>query len=91
MIDKATQKVAVEFSKLVREELADVLLVVIAVNRANPPSVCATHDFCDANMLMQQAFINALGVDPVDYLTEEWYVEVWNEAWNIAKAAEFKL
>lgn len=46
---------------------------------------CATHDFCDANMMMHSAFVAVVGVDPHDDGMSEEHCELWNEAWNIAK------
>lgn len=53
-------------------------------------SVCHTHDFCDANMLMAAAWQEFFG-SPVP-LGDDWTdedAEVWNDAWAIAKAAKF--
>lgn len=44
---------------------------------------CATHDFCDANMNMQAAYIVTFGVDPLDDMNGS--APIWNRAWAIAK------
>lgn len=53
------------------------------------PSVCHTHDFCDANMSMHAAGIR------LGYWTDDSDLEslcpLMNKAWDIAKAASFKL
>lgn len=50
---------------------------------------CATHDFCDANMVMHPAFIAVLGVDPLDHMEDERLTRIWNAAWNIAQRDHF--
>lgn len=61
------------------------------------PDICATHDFCDANMAMHEAWVNLTGQDPLDYRDEvdgggmdESATRVWGEAWSLAKALGFK-
>lgn len=51
-------------------------------------TVCATHDFCDANMAMLQAWQECTGGDEID-TNDEAQAAVWNAAWTLAKAAEF--
>jgi len=52
---------------------------------------CATHEFCDANMLMLAAFQKAFGRNPLPDEGEmsEADTTLWNDAWAVAKAAEF--
>lgn len=52
--------------------------------------ICATHEHMDANMVMLEAFKNVFGRDPLEPggMTEEDTL-TWNDAWAIAKAAEF--
>lgn len=50
------------------------------------PDVCHSHDFCDANIAMYEAFTN-LGVDPFpigDGEMLEENVALWNGAWDLA-------
>lgn len=58
-------------------------------NKAEGPQsiVCHTHDFCDANMLMLEAWEEFFGGEP-DVSSEE-DAAIINEAWAIAKAADF--
>ncbi|MDX0622864.1 hypothetical protein GOD54_23480 [Sinorhizobium medicae] len=56
--------------------------------------VCHSHDFCDANMYMLEAFEAELGrkpsfLDGTDDAAENLDLAVWNDAWAIAKAADF--
>lgn len=83
-----TQCLADAFSQIIRdwlkhEEMAQVLIR----NSVNPPNVCATHDFCDANMAMTEAFANVAGRNP--NLATESDAADWNAAWVRAKNAGF--
>lgn len=49
--------------------------------------ICASHDFCDANMAMAQAFMEAFGREPDVDGDED--VALWNAAWSLAKANDF--
>lgn len=51
------------------------------------PGCCATHDFCDANMLMAEAFHNAFKREP-DVGSEE-DAQLWSAAWNDARTRKF--
>jgi len=53
--------------------------------------VCHTHDFCDANMVMDAAFRRVLGRGPAygDDAVDGIDDELWNAAWSIAKARRF--
>lgn len=53
--------------------------------------ICHSHDFCDANMLMLEAFVSVVGRNP-DFLedaSKSEDIELWGDAWAIAKAADF--
>lgn len=51
------------------------------------PSVCHTHDFCDANELMISAF-REHGIEDFS-MADEAMCRLWNEAWDMAKKAGF--
>ncbi|AQH05583.1 hypothetical protein A9R05_41915 (plasmid) [Burkholderia sp. KK1] len=62
-------------------------------NRSEQSSfVCHTHDFCDANLLMDAAFVKCGLVDDdgVDVIGDHLH-PVWNAAWDLAKHAEFRV
>jgi len=93
-----SQALAHEFSRILRKWLTeDEIAEVIARNKADrrrrqtaqlaDPAVCASHDFCDANMAMYEAFENIAGhtVDPQNPAD----VSMWNKAWSMAKASGF--
>ena len=89
--------VAFEFSEVLRnwltlEEMDEVILR--NANEYKDSDVCASHDFCDANMAMAEAFDN-LGLtttaDIEDCESTEWIAaqDLWNTAWTIAKISSF--
>ena len=90
MTDLAAENVAFHFSRIVREELAEHLDEIRARNASPAYSggVCATHDFCDANELMADAFKAATGRDARPELESD--ARLWSRAWGLAKAREFR-
>ena len=58
-------------------------------NLVGPPDCCASHEYCDANMAMDEA-MRDLGI-PMDWDSEEgmpqWLCDLWNESWDCAKAS----
>lgn len=65
-----------------------------AINRKNMHNpeykeCCATHDYCDANVVMLNAFESALGTefDP----RQQYHADLANAAWELAKIHRFKL
>lgn len=62
-----------------------------ARNAAIPPNsgICASHDFCDANLVMDSAFMVAFnseeGADLDDSVNETGDFALWNAAWSIAR------
>ena len=55
------------------------------------PSICHSHDFCDANMVMNQT-LQEFGVVDFDVADEAGQLamcRLWNEAWGMAKQAGF--
>lgn len=66
------------------------LRIVRARNRAQTdPRICHSHDFCDANMAMDGAWVALFG-ESVDADDEE-QAERWSAAWDLAKRWEFRL
>lgn len=90
-----TKDIARRFIQEVRSELTvEQLQEVVEKNSTEAyEGCCATHDFCDANLLMEAAWIS-LGLktpiehDAEDIETSKVY-DKWNEAWDLAKAAHF--
>ena len=78
-----------EFGSRVQEELEtyEFWPMLDRNKAATDPNVCHTHDHCDANALMADAFRTVIGRDPApDSDVDQ---ELWNDAWAIAKAADF--
>jgi hypothetical protein len=83
------------FSTVLRKWLTD--SEILEINTANAASgydvsICASHDYCDANMAMLEAVSNAIGipVDDIDIdVSDPRFCEMVNAAWAIAKQADF--
>lgn len=77
------------FSTVLRQWLtAEQMRQVVERNRATGnEALCASHDFCDANMAMHEAFETVLGHEPDGESGED--AELWNTAWTAAKRANF--
>lgn len=90
-----------EFSRVLRSWLspAEMACAIVGNRAETSPLVCHSHDYCDANMAMDEAFTTVVGrnvIMPSDVeengASDAQHVAdftLWNEAWNIAKAAEF--
>ena len=62
--------------------------LVVRRNRINAdPLSCATHDFCDANMAMFEAYVKTFGREPE--LQSDADMALMNRAWDLAKDAQF--
>lgn len=88
-----------EFSRLLTKLVGPWKMRMIrSRNRVEPNStVCHSHDFCDANMVMDAAFQHfgidpcATGIPDTDFpLMSEEVMDWWNDAWTLAKAAGFR-
>jgi hypothetical protein len=98
MIDQVEQ-LARNFSSVLKgwltgEELSE----AIRLNKEEDDhNVCHSHDFCDANMAMHEAFVNLYGREFTFYdeeIPESDRISsidtmIWNRAWSIAKENEF--
>lgn len=90
--------IAFEFGRLLRNELLQEEFVeVLARNAAETDAgICHSHDFTDANMIMDQAFTNiglrsTIDYDEDDTRGRDWATAMWNAAWDKAKAQGFKI
>lgn len=67
---------------------ADKFFTVCQLNMGETEEgICHSHDFCDANMVMDEA-MRAIGIDPLPADEDgmpEWVNELWNKSWDIAK------
>lgn len=82
-------RLAREFGSLIQQDLgrAEFRQVIERNKNEDDSSICHTHDFCDANMLMSQAF-QTVFERPFDGNYDP-HIKVWNDAWQVAKAADF--
>jgi hypothetical protein len=80
---------AYEFARLVRRDLAAELPEIIRRNATPEYSngACATQDFCDANMIMAEAFESVMGHE-VDGDSDS-DCAAWNAAWDAARKSGF--
>jgi hypothetical protein len=83
------------FSRVLQEWLmpAEMNQAIARNETAEYKGACATHDFCDANMAMHEAFEN-LGLKGIsDFETDSpeqvAAMALWNKAWDYAKANRF--
>ena len=99
---KTAETIATAFAATLREWLsADQWAEMQArnVNHADD-GICASHDYCDANMAMEAAFISVTGrepacgyetladgspVNPADAIQADADCDLWSAAWAIAK------
>ncbi len=89
-----TQAVAFEFARILREWLTSKeMKVVLRRNKMKEnkdKDCCATHDFCDPNMAMLEAFALVHNIPEAEIdLEDEAVCQRIKEAWAIAKATEF--
>lgn len=78
------------FSEKLRAALSEIdMLEAIRRNHAEgvDSMVCHTHDFCDANVYMGEAWEEFFGQAPD--VSSDSDAAIWNEAWTIAKANAF--
>jgi hypothetical protein len=84
-----------EFSRILQEWFMPALLkqAVARNETAEYKRVCATRDFCDANLAMEEAFENLDLKGISDFETDSpervATMDLWNKAWDYAKATSF--
>jgi hypothetical protein len=85
------EELAAEFSRMLRETLSTEEMAEVKARNAveQSPDVCHSHDFCDANMVMDAAG-KKLGLWSADLdINDQSNMTLWNTAWNIAKCRGF--
>lgn len=90
------RQLADAFKRHMQEELGlDLCFEVDRENkRRGDDGTCASHDHCDANMVMDAA-AQGLGVHmfpddaPEDFEVDQEVVDLWNAAWSLARAEGF--
>jgi len=89
--DSDTVKVAIAFSRILRERLTpEEMRQVVERNRAEADrNICHSQDFADANMVMNDAFEEVMDRG-FDYGGDEADEEIWSAAWEMAKTYDFE-
>jgi hypothetical protein len=93
-----THLLAIEFGRVLRQWIPENMAEVITKNKryrgAGDLGVCASHDYCDANMAMSEASDN-LGLTNPSELTDspeqQKLFALWGAAWSLAKAGNFEI
>ena len=84
-----------EFSRILQEWFMPALLkqAVARNETAEYKGACATRDFCDANLAMEEAFENLdlKGISDFETDSPEQVatMDLWDKAWDYAKATSF--
>ncbi len=84
---------AAEFSTILHDWLGAVKMRTVAARNRTPAYTrcCASHDFCDANMAMLEAYSNLSGIADNDIdLQDDATLDAINAAWDLAKRNGFK-
>lgn len=83
-MNQTTQLATLFATKLQAEIGADNYAKMIELNAVAEPGVCHSHDFCDANMVMHEAYTEVMGFEP-DFDNDEW-IDTFNAAWDAFRA-----
>lgn len=89
----AVKRLALSFAISLREEIGDKDYNEVRARNATDEYArfCASHDFCDANMVMFDAFNTEIGLD-IDFDNDDApafnddAAAIWNAAWDLARA-----
>jgi len=86
---KLPLRIAQEFSVTLNRWLGTEKMIEVDKRNQNEldPHICHSHDFCDANMAMAEAFQKIVGHDADVHSGTD--VALWTEAWNMAKRRGF--
>lgn len=84
---------AIRFSAVLREYLGPDTMTEVITRNATPTyagDCCASHDFCDANMAMLEAFAELANIEESEVdLNDEEQARAMSQAWAIAKSEAF--
>lgn len=76
------------FSRRLIEEIGpEKTAEAVERNKTYPDSACASHDFCDANMVMAAAFEEVVGRETE--LNDDEDIRLWDRAWDLAADNKF--
>jgi hypothetical protein len=85
-MSEQTEMIAEAFAANLRRDLSPKDFAEMVRRNRTPEyakGCCASQDFCDANMAMDEAFTEIIG-RPLDFGSDD-DTAVWNEAWEIAR------
>jgi hypothetical protein len=89
---------AVGFSKVLHEwltpaEMKKVVKQNAAWKGTKFDNCCASHNYCDANMAMLEAWVNLFGFEPrfLNDPDDENSLQLCSEAWDLAKDSGFDI
>jgi hypothetical protein len=86
-----TEGISKLFSAGIREELTpEELKEVIELNNRYQGEFCATHEYCDSNIIMSKAWGKWFEGERFFDAFKSVDVEIWNEAWRLSMKADFK-
>ena len=106
--DIRATKLAAVFTKVINAWLTQAQLREVRRRNKSPDRIetsCATHDFCDANMAMEEAFVRVSGQTAAQLsrrsrrregcdcgckCLSDRCIWLWTEAWEIAKQKGFR-
>lgn len=87
---KKTIKLSNAFSAILNEWIPEKLAEVNRLNKEHAgDNCCATHDFCDPNQAMIDAFKSLFGKEPTGRNREQNYLI--DNAWELSKTNGFKI
>ena len=84
------EALAAVFATIIRDWAGDDLPTIVERNKTYPASVCASHDFFDANDAMVEAF-ERCGLSTDSLADDEVSCRLWGAAWTLAKDSGFSL
>lgn len=84
---QTTEHLAQRFTERLRAELTDQQWAEMRQKNASGTYAlcCASHDYLDANMLMERAFIQVHGRAPNFSGPGDEDINLWNQAWDLAR------
>ena len=82
---------AVNFCDVLQEWLTEEELAIVVARNANSDCdyVCHSHDFCDANAAMWEAWSRTFKTE--HDLQSDAEIDLWNAAWDLAKWKKFNI
>lgn len=91
--DETALRIAKAFCRQLASSLTEGELTLVRErNRVEENAgVCHTHDFCDANMLMLDAFVECGLAENQETCIGDELHPLWNSAWKLAAESEFRV